>query len=41
MKAPDFSLLGVDGEKILIEGFEKAKVLVVVFSYSVSHCTGL
>ena len=35
-KAPDFSLLGVDGKKYSLKDFEKAKVLVVIFSCN--HC---
>jgi thiol-disulfide isomerase/thioredoxin len=35
-KAPDFSLLGVDGKKYGLKDFEKAKVLVVIFSCN--HC---
>jgi peroxiredoxin len=35
-KAPDFSLLGVDGKKYSLKDFEKAKVLVIVFSCN--HC---
>lgn len=35
-KAPDFSLLGVDGMKYSLKYFEKAKVLVVIFSCN--HC---
>jgi thiol-disulfide isomerase/thioredoxin len=35
-KAPDFSLLGVDGKKYSLNDFENAKVLVVVFSCN--HC---
>jgi thiol-disulfide isomerase/thioredoxin len=35
-KAPDFSLLGVDGKKYALIDFSKAKVLVVIFSCN--HC---
>jgi thiol-disulfide isomerase/thioredoxin len=35
-KAPDFSLLGVDGKKYSLKDFEKAKALVVIFSCN--HC---
>lgn len=35
-KAPDFSLLGIDGKKYTLKDFEKAKVLVVIFSCN--HC---
>jgi thiol-disulfide isomerase/thioredoxin len=35
-KAPDFSLLGIDGKKYSLKDFEKAKVLVVIFSCN--HC---
>ena len=34
--APDFSLIGVDGKKYTLKDFEKAKVLVVIFSCN--HC---
>lgn len=36
LKAPEFSLLGVDGKKYSLKDFEKAKVLVVIFSCN--HC---
>jgi thiol-disulfide isomerase/thioredoxin len=36
LKAPDFSLLGVDGKKYTLKDFSKAKVLVVIFSCN--HC---
>jgi thiol-disulfide isomerase/thioredoxin len=35
-KAPDFNLLGVDGKKYSLKDFDKAKVLVVIFSCN--HC---
>jgi thiol-disulfide isomerase/thioredoxin len=35
-KAPDFNLLGVDGKKYTLKNFDKAKVLVVIFSCN--HC---
>lgn len=35
-KAPDFSLLGVDGKKYALNDFSKAKVLIVIFSCN--HC---
>jgi thiol-disulfide isomerase/thioredoxin len=35
-KAPDFILLGVDGKKYSLKDFEKAKVLVLIFSCN--HC---
>lgn len=35
-KAPDFDLLGVDGKRYTLENFNKAKVLVVIFSCN--HC---
>ncbi len=35
-KAPDFSLLGVDGKNYSLKDFDKAKVLVVIFSCN--HC---
>lgn len=35
-KAPDFNLLGVDGKKYTLKDFEKAPVLVVIFSCN--HC---
>lgn len=35
-KAPDFSLLGVDGKKYSLKDFENSKILVVVFSCN--HC---
>jgi thiol-disulfide isomerase/thioredoxin len=34
--APDFNLLGVDGKRYSLKDFEKAKVLVVIFSCN--HC---
>lgn len=35
-KAPDFSLLGVDGKNYSLKDFDKAKVLVIIFSCN--HC---
>jgi thiol-disulfide isomerase/thioredoxin len=35
-KAPDFDLLGVDGKRYTLKNFDKAKVLVVIFSCN--HC---
>ncbi len=35
-KAPDFSLLGVDGKSYTMKDFSKAKILVVIFSCN--HC---
>jgi thiol-disulfide isomerase/thioredoxin len=35
-KAPDFNLLGVDGKRYTLNNFDKAKVLVVIFSCN--HC---
>ncbi len=35
-KAPDFDLLGVDGKRYTLKKFDKAKVLVVIFSCN--HC---
>ena len=35
-KAPDFKLLGVDGKRYTLKNFDKAKVLVVIFSCN--HC---
>jgi len=35
-KAPDFSLLGVDGKNYSLRDFDKAKVLVIIFSCN--HC---
>ena len=35
-KAPDFRLLGVDGKRYTLKNFDKAKVLVVIFSCN--HC---
>ena len=36
-KAPDFNLIGVDGKSYTLKNFDKAKVLVVIFSCN--HCT--
>jgi len=35
-KAPDFNLIGVDGKSYTLKNFDKAKVLVVIFSCN--HC---
>ena len=35
-EAPDFKLPGVDGKEYSLEGFKKAKVMIVVFSCN--HC---
>jgi thiol-disulfide isomerase/thioredoxin len=35
-KAPDFKLLGIDGKRYTLKNFDKAKVLVVIFSCN--HC---
>jgi thiol-disulfide isomerase/thioredoxin len=35
-KAPDFNLLGVDGKKYSLKDFDKAKILVIIFSCN--HC---
>ena len=36
LKAPDFNLLGVDGKMYSLKSFEKASVLVIIFSCN--HC---
>ena len=35
-KAPDFNLPGIDGKKYTLQDFEKAKILVIIFSCN--HC---
>ncbi|MFO7668825.1 MAG: hypothetical protein R6W31_04125, partial [Bacteroidales bacterium] len=36
MKAPDFKLLGIDGETYTLERFSNTEVLTIVFS--ANHC---